>query len=522
MKTRIIGILVCMLLIATALPAVGAIKNCDNGSFFQPPIQWEKTYGSLPGYGHFVQQTSDGGYIATGTIVTTGGTQKEVYLVKTDANGNTIWTQSYGGCGTLDSGYCVQQTTDGGYIIAGVYGGHSLWLIKTDSNGIQQWNNVFDPLSTIDAAYSVQQTNDGGYILVGGYHFTPFTCDVWLIKTNAYGVKQWDQKIGAGAELGRCVRQTSDGGYIITGGTAYGAGMSDVYLIKTDAGGNPTWTQTFGGASNDEGYSVRQTSDGGYIITGYTGSFGAGQRDVYLIKTDAGGNPTWTQTFGGTNYDCGTSVRQTSDGGYIIGGATDSFGPYAIYLIKTDAGGNKQWDETFGVANTVNAGGPCVDQTTDGGYIIAGTKYTTYSEFWLIKLRTNQPPNQPTTPSGPTSGTPGNSYPYETSATDPDNDKVEYGWDWTGNGVVDQWDNNGGNYYAPGEEITTSHSWPMQGTYNVTVVAKDINGAQGPWSNPLTVTMPRNKANNIYFNLLSWLFDRFPNAFPILRQVLGL
>jgi hypothetical protein len=85
--------------------------------------------------------------------------------------------------------------------------------------------------------------------------------------------------------------------------------------------------------------------------------------------------------------------------------------------------------------------------------------------------------------------------------------------------VVDQWDNNGGNYYASGEEITTSHSWPTQGTYNVKVVAKDINGAQGPWSNPLTVTMPKNKANNIYFNLLSWLFDRFPNAFPILRQL---
>jgi hypothetical protein len=345
MNKKIVGIFIMTLLIGTvALPVSGTIEsskikinNRSGGPLFQPPIQWEKTYGSLPGYGHFVQQTSDGGYIATGVIYTTSGTNAEVYLVKTDANGNAMWTQTYGTVAS-DVGHCVQQTSDGGYIIAGMYSGHALWLIKTDSNGIQQWNNVFTSLG-IDAAYSVQQTTDGGYILVGGYHYSTIQYDVWLIKTNANGAKQWDQKIGAGAELGYCIRQTSDGGYIITGATAYGAGMSDVYLIKTDAGGNPTWTQTFGGTSVDEGYSVRQTSDGGYIITGGTVSFGAGNSDVYLIKTDASGNPTWTQTFGGTNHDYGSSVRQTSDGGYIIGGFTFSFGSGSdIYLIKTDSG----------------------------------------------------------------------------------------------------------------------------------------------------------------------------------------
>ena len=514
MKTKIIGILAIMLLIATALPAVGTVKNCDNGSLFQPPIQWEKTYGSLPGYGHFVQQTSDGGYIATGTIYITGGTNGEVYLVKTDANGNTMWTQTYGTTFFYEGGCCVQQTSDGGYIIAG-YCGSGLWLIKTDSNGNQQWNSVFD-CQGVDAPYSVQQTTDGGYILVGGYHGA-LTVDVYLIKTNTYGVKQWDQKIGAGAELGRCVRQTTDGGYIITGYTAYGAGMSDVYLIKTDAGGNPTWTQTFGGASNDEGYSVRQTSDGGYIITGYTGSFGAGGADVYLIKTDAGGNPTWTQTFGGTNYDCGTSVRQTSDGGYIIGGATNSFGPgsYNIYLIKTDAGGNKQWDDTFGAANTLNAGGPCADQTTDGGYIIAGTKYTTYSEFWLIKLGTNQPPNKPSKPSGQINGKVGTSYTYSSTTTDPDGNQIYYWFDWgdtTNSGWVGP--------YASGATGSASHTWTSQGNYNVKVKAKDDpHAAESIWSDPLTVTMPRNKVINTPF--LNFL-ENHPNLFPILRHMLGL
>jgi hypothetical protein len=132
----------------------------------------------------------------------------------------------------------------------------------------------------------------------------------------------------------------------------------------------------------------------------------------------------------------------------------------------------------------------------------------------------NNVPNKPDTPSGPTSGTTGTPYPYQTSVIDLDGEKVEYGWDWTGNGVVDQWDNNGGNYYTSGVPITTSHSWPLQGTYNVKVVAKDINGAQGPWSDPLSVTMPRNRP------IINSPFQRFlqnhPYLFPILRHLLRL
>ena len=338
---------------------------------------WEQTFGGTNrDVGESVQQTSDGGYIITGWT-NSFGNSVDVYLVKTDGNGNELWTKTFGGTGG-DYGYSIQQTSDGGYIITGWTNsfGNSVdvYLVKTDGNGNEIWSQTLGGTGG-DYGYSVQQTSDGGYIITGYTIHLTNGFGVSLIKTDGSGNELWTKTFGGtDVDKGFSVQQTIDGGYIINGVTkSFGNGYEDVYLIKTDGSGNEQWTKTFGGTGYDVGESVQQTQDGGYIITGWTESFGSGGiDDIYLIKTDGSGNELWSQTLGGTGYDMGYSVQQTSDGGYIITGSTSSFGnSYDLYLIKTNGNGIEEWSQTFGGIDD-NETGWSVQQTSDGGYIITG------------------------------------------------------------------------------------------------------------------------------------------------------
>jgi hypothetical protein len=363
---------------------------------------FNKTYGgSEQDEAYAVQQTSDGGYILAGRTHSFGAGDWDVWLIKTDENGNEQWNKTFGSAG-VDWAQSVQQTTDGGYILAGITysfgaGSADVWLIKTDENGNKGWDTTFGG-SNEDWAYAVQQTSDGGYILTGRTHsFGAGSADVWLIKTDANGIKGWEKTFGGGSDdEANAAQQTSDGGYILAGRThSFGAGVGDVWLIKTDANGNKAWDKTFGGSDYDIAYAVQQTSDGGYILAGYTSSFGAGVGDAWLIKTDANGNKVWDKTFGGSNNEVALAVKQTSDGGYILAGCTYSGD---AWLIKTDVNGNKVWDRTFGGSMVDVA--YAVQQTSDGGYILAGRtdsfRDTSNGDAWLIK--TDAEGNAPATP----------------------------------------------------------------------------------------------------------------------------
>ncbi len=355
-----------------------------------------KTYGgSEEDNGFSIRQTSDGGFIISGSTESYGAGDIDVWLIKTDSYGNKQWDNTFGGS-NIDWANSVLQTSDGGYIIGGCtwsYGAglSDVWLIKTDSSGNYQWDKTFGG-SDYDWGREVQQTSDSGYIITGGtYSYGAGYIDVWLIKTDSSGNKQWDKTFG-GSDLdeGSSVQQTSDNGYIIVGfSDSYGVGDIDALLIKTDSSGDFQWGWAYpGGSDNDYCYSVKQTSDNGYIMVGTTWYNGAGENDLWLIKIDALGNKQWDKTFGGSNSDYGRSIELTSDSGYIISGATQSYGAggYDSWLIKTDALGNQQWDKTFGGSN--NDDSESVQQTSDGGYIITGqteTFGTGLGDTWLIK-----------------------------------------------------------------------------------------------------------------------------------------
>lgn len=332
-------------------------------------ITFEKTFGGInEDSGSSVCQTSDGGYIIAGTTF-----YADVLLIKTDEYGNDIWTKKY--CDNVYSRGCsVQQTIDCGYIIAGVMEtdlrSYDALLIKTDSDGNETWIKTYGGVDG-DGSEFVQQTFDGGYILTGNtYSYGAGSSDILLVKTDSNGEQTWLRTYGGSdLDFGFNVQQTTDSCFIIVGQTmSYGEGGADIWLIKTDSNGTKLWDKTYGSTEGDYGYSVCQTQDGGYIITGTS------YYDVYLIKTDANGNEIWSKTYGDSNItERAYSVNQTSDGGYFLAG--DSY-PYGgdgdsdVYVLKTDSAGNKLWDSFFG--GSEGDYGNSAQPTQDGGYIITG------------------------------------------------------------------------------------------------------------------------------------------------------
>jgi hypothetical protein len=260
---------------------------------------WSRTYGGMQGsYGMSVQQTHDGGYVVTGqaSFLAPGG--PDVLLIRTDSIGDTLWTRTYGGAGD-DHGKSVQQTADGGYILAANTssfgaGSQVVWLIKADSMGDTMWTRTFGDDSFENAA-SAQQTTDGGYMVAGWTWPYSGSPQCYLIKTDAGGDTLWTKTIGKpGSWLqAHGVEQVADGGYIVAGDCQAQdrtVSLPGILLVRTNASGDTLWTKAFGGADFDACYSVHQTADGGYIIGGQTYSFGAGMSDFYLIKTDENGN----------------------------------------------------------------------------------------------------------------------------------------------------------------------------------------------------------------------------------------
>ena len=412
--------------------------NSNLSSAQAPEIQWQKTIGGTNSEGSTqIQQTTDGGFIAGGLTfsndIDVSGLQGsfDFFVVKLIDDGEIEWTKTYGGSGE-DYLRSLQQTTDGGYILAGYttstngdvsfnYGGSDFWVVKINAIGDIEWEKTYGG-SNEDAAYSIQQTLDGGYIVAGytgsnngdvignlGYD------DYWVVKLTSEGIIEW-QKTYGGSYYDRAyfVQQTTDSGYILIGSASssdgdleINYGVDDIFIVKISSEGDIEWKKSFGGSGFDYSFSAIQANDGGYIISGYTdstdisGITNLGFVDCLIIKLDTNGTIEWQKIYGGSNVELLSSIKKTADGGYIFTGFTNSddidvsvtYGNRDYWVVKLNALGTIEWEKTYG--GTSFDSGTDIQQTTDGGYVILGSSTSNdvdvsvnygNEDYWIVKL----------------------------------------------------------------------------------------------------------------------------------------
>jgi len=297
----------------------GGSEYSNVASAFTPP--WSKTYGGS-GWDEAVsaQQTTDGGYIVAGTTSSFGAGGQDFWVLKLSVDGAVEWQRAFGGPGS-DSAASIQQTSDGGYIVAGYTdssgaGLRDVWMLKLSGEGTVEWQKAYGGPGS-DSAASIQQTGDGGYI-VAGYtgSFGAVKGDYWVLKLNGDGSVAWEKTYGGGwNDLASSIQQTSDGGYIVAG-TA--DSFPQVWVLKLNADGTVAWQKAYAELSYFYAYFVRETNDGGYIVSGY----GSGWSDAMVIKLNADGTTAWQKGYGGTGYERAFSVQQISNGDYILAGST--------------------------------------------------------------------------------------------------------------------------------------------------------------------------------------------------------
>jgi predicted secreted protein len=360
---------------------------------------WTKTFGeSQHDLGRCLQQTSDGGFIIAGETNSFGNGGWDLWLIKTDADGNSEWEITYGSAGdttiSVGGGELVQQTSDGGYIFTctkdwpaytGSGEASSIWLVKINPNGDILWTKTIS-ISDDDYAHAVLQTEDTGFILLASVNSSTM-----LIKTDSDGDTLWTNSYdGRGVDF----VQASDFGYVITGSKYDGDEL--VWFLKTDEYGVQDTSITYNGGMTDEGNFIQETNDNGFVITGYTFD-GMSVNMLKLIKTDSLGNQQWNRTFGTNDFSAsGNSVLQTSDDEYIILGYTYSYGNGGkdIWMIKVDEDGGLKWDATFGGDN--NESGESIQQTSEDEFVILGTTQSFgagQNDIWLLKVKLNLTPD---------------------------------------------------------------------------------------------------------------------------------
>ena len=385
-----------------------------------PTIEWQKTIGNNDTIVIYnVQQTTDRGYILAGYKVNSSN-GNDYWIVKLNNNADIEWEKTYGGSGS-DKASDIQQTIDGGYIVAGITtsndgdvtnnnSGNNSWILKLNANGAIEWQKTYG--SNIgDALSKIKQTTDGGYIAAGRSNSNngnlpnnQSSADFWIIKIAADGNLEWSKTFGgSNTEWMDDIQQTTNGEYLFVGGTSSNDGdvtnnhgNIDWWIIKLQTNGNLAWQKTYGGSGNDIASCIQKTNDGHYIITGYTYSIDGditnshGNRDAWVIKIDDLGNILQQTTVGTNDNESANSILQTHDNNLLIAGSSENVDSNIdnIFIAALDTHCNLLWQQQIPQENS-HTFARTIFETTDCGYMLFGKQFlgSSSGNDVIIKLK---------------------------------------------------------------------------------------------------------------------------------------
>ncbi|MCW4016935.1 MAG: hypothetical protein NWF06_11235, partial [Candidatus Bathyarchaeota archaeon] len=401
-KNKLFAVFAMFALCAMVLPQTGIMTIMPANASSNPTTEWTQTYGgALIENIYDLIETSDDGFALVGYTSSFGAGDSDFWLIKTDASGNEQWNKTYGGFDTERSYAIIETTVTPGFAIVGYTesygaGDDDVWLVRTDADGNMLWNMTYGGVED-EQGNDLVETSDGGFAIVG-YTETWVTGDddAWLVKADASGNVQWNMSYGGVEdEQAEAIITTSDGGFIFTGTTeTWSAGSRDLWLVKTDASGNVQWNMSHGYSDSDYGYDLLETTDGCFVVTG---QWDAGDyNDAWLVKADASGSFLWEKTYGSSlGDDYLFNIVKTMEGGYAMAGYTKSYGAgnNDVWLVETDVDGNMLWNQTWGGTEHDNCNS--LIATSDTGYLLGGFTKSfgdlTDADGWLIKVAVDHP-----------------------------------------------------------------------------------------------------------------------------------
>jgi len=432
-------------------------------------VDWEKTYGGMYGdNADSVQQTFNefeerDGYVVAGSTLDSNDidAESDLWILRLDLDGQIIWQKTYDRSAS-DWSADIQQTTDGGFAVVAKTD-NVIWMLKLDSDGTVDWEKTYGGSAYCYYGTSFQQTTDGGYVMAG--YITPEIyqdCDTFVLKLDSSGNIEWQKKYGLShSNSPRSIQQTADGGFIVGGDD----GQGDAWIFKLDSYGNVEWEKKYDGcylgSCLEDVSEIQQTTDGGYIVAGETSSFGAGGSDVWVLKLNSAGGIIWQKTLGGSEWDRTSSVRETTDGGYIVAGTTPSFGAGStdMWLMKLDANGEIPSCGLVGQSSSAatntsaTVGDPGVISQTSSAVTHATGVTPQDTEAEISVLCPGAAPPMADFTADTTSG----AAPLTVQFTDQSTGSIDtWSWDFDNDGTVDSHDQNPSWTYTEADDYTVS------------------------------------------------------------------